>query len=838
MLHRLLTITVAAVLYSNAAAFDTVIDIPPATSLAGLQSNTQVNVLDGADLSSLLVPSGLMGVELNVSGGSISGTADIQSGANYVTDGSIATLYVRSSSVQVSGGIISNLWIGASGSGVMYNGESNNALATPGGILDINDGTIHDVVSAGTTGSVNPEIPVGVTTIRGGLLRDVSVFRRGEVRIEGGRTTGEINVTDGVLNMSGGRVENLTGIFGGFRRNNLKHQGTFNLSGGELFGGFGVEGADSINPGSKLNISGGVFGRLNRVDSGGSLKLHGAEFLLNGAPVSGPINPTGDYVLTGTLSDGSVVILSSATSDLFAAGTLEIVPTAVPVAAPVINAPSDLAPRGLRAGQTLNLGDGAAIGYHFAAVDATLNMTGGSIDYGAELIGSQANLQGGTVSDALVAYAGSTVNIDGSTVGDFARVRSGASLNLTNGRLGGSSTFEAGSDFVMSGGATGLLTTVHGDAVISGGVVGRRLSMQPGSSLELRGGEFRLNGNPVSGSTTFISGDVLTGVLSDGTPVLFGVGDSLRTFTITETAIPDALLTPIVSPAAPTPRGLRNGQSFTLQAGAVTVDDFTSLGAEIVVNGGQIASRFEANDTRINSRSGSIGSDATLFGNSELIVRGGCIGDNLTVRGGATLTQIGGAIGTVALTAGATLNVAGGVFGGQPDDLAGQDFWAPAGSAINLFGVSFTQNGVDLLANIGLGESVVVTNKSAALDGVLADGSEFGLVAGGRARTIGNGAFTLTKLLLGDFNHDGVVNAADYTVWRDSEGQEIAAGAGADHDFDGMVTASDHEVWAANYGRSFSALASLGVPEPVSAGLTALACVLGWAPQSRRRCHA
>jgi hypothetical protein len=121
---------------------------------------------------------------------------------------------------------------------------------------------------------------------------------------------------------------------------------------------------------------------------------------------------------------------------------------------------------------------------------------------------------------------------------------------------------------------------------------------------------------------------------------------------------------------------------------------------------------------------------------------------------------------------------------------------------------------------------------------VLADGSEFGLLAGGRGRTIGNGTFTLTKLLLGDFNYDGFVNAADYTVWRDSEGLEVAAGTGADHDFDGVITVSDHEVWAANYGRTFTAIASVSIPEPGAAGLAMLAALLSQATKSRRRLQA
>ncbi|QDV72095.1 DUF4832 domain-containing protein [Botrimarina mediterranea] len=60
--------------------------------------------------------------------------------------------------------------------------------------------------------------------------------------------------------------------------------------------------------------------------------------------------------------------------------------------------------------------------------------------------------------------------------------------------------------------------------------------------------------------------------------------------------------------------------------------------------------------------------------------------------------------------------------------------------------------------------------------------------------------------LLGDFNNDGVVNAADYTVWRD-------AGMGA----------AEYGQWAANYGAVLPA-AALSVPEP---GTLVIAIVSG-----------
>lgn len=55
--------------------------------------------------------------------------------------------------------------------------------------------------------------------------------------------------------------------------------------------------------------------------------------------------------------------------------------------------------------------------------------------------------------------------------------------------------------------------------------------------------------------------------------------------------------------------------------------------------------------------------------------------------------------------------------------------------------------------------------------------------------------------LLGDYNLDGTVNAADYTVWRDSLGQ-TGADLPADGDNSGTVDTSDYMLWRNNFGAS------------------------------------
>lgn len=60
-------------------------------------------------------------------------------------------------------------------------------------------------------------------------------------------------------------------------------------------------------------------------------------------------------------------------------------------------------------------------------------------------------------------------------------------------------------------------------------------------------------------------------------------------------------------------------------------------------------------------------------------------------------------------------------------------------------------------------------------------------------------------ILPGDYNRDGRVDAADSTVWRDQNGEEVPVGSGADGDHDGRVDDEDQAIWRANYGRRATA---------------------------------
>lgn len=79
-------------------------------------------------------------------------------------------------------------------------------------------------------------------------------------------------------------------------------------------------------------------------------------------------------------------------------------------------------------------------------------------------------------------------------------------------------------------------------------------------------------------------------------------------------------------------------------------------------------------------------------------------------------------------------------------------------------------------------------------------------------------------LFAGDYNDDGTVDAADYTVWRDSLGGE--AGVLANDIDGGIIGVAQYDTWKANFGLAEAGGGSFGasaVPEPGALALFGLA---------------
>jgi len=88
-------------------------------------------------------------------------------------------------------------------------------------------------------------------------------------------------------------------------------------------------------------------------------------------------------------------------------------------------------------------------------------------------------------------------------------------------------------------------------------------------------------------------------------------------------------------------------------------------------------------------------------------------------------------------------------------------------------------------------------------------------------------------VVLGDYNGNGTVDAADYVVWRDNPASLINEGASI-----GMVDQADYDFWKANFGQpavGSGAIVAGAVPEPGALSLLAIAAAAGVMRFTNRR---
>ena len=160
----------------------------------------------------------------------------------------------------------------------------------------------------------------------------------------------------------------------------------------------------------------------------------------------------------------------------------------------------------------------------------------------------------------------------------------------------------------------------------------------------------------------------------------------------------------------------------------------------------------------------------------------------------------------------------------------------PTAPGANLLSITFGPS-IDALGTFGIyalnsgSDSTIWTD--AASDPVNHSHDFINVPSGGEPVRIANVIVTSVA----DYNRNGTVDAADYTVWRNTLG-EMGTGLDADGDASGTVDDDDYDVWKTHFGEiagSGSGGASpyhAAVPEPASAILAAVAAVavisVGW----------
>jgi hypothetical protein len=103
----------------------------------------------------------------------------------------------------------------------------------------------------------------------------------------------------------------------------------------------------------------------------------------------------------------------------------------------------------------------------------------------------------------------------------------------------------------------------------------------------------------------------------------------------------------------------------------------------------------------------------------------------------------------------------------------------------------------------------------------------------GLPHAIAVGVGTALPMQDGDYDGNGTVGPEDYVLWRDTSGQNVDPGTGADGSGNGTVGPEDYDFWLERFGNG-GATTGAAVPEPAACTLWMMAtlCALG---SARRR---
>lgn len=437
---------------------------------------------------------------------------------------------------------------------------------------------------------------------------------------------------------------------------------------------------------------------------------------------------------------------------------------------------------------------------------------------------SNLNVTGGELAgNTLALTSGVIARFESAGTGNFtAGVTNpaGARIYVTDGTLAAGTTLTNGGELNLYGAAA----TVNGTGVTNSGLIA---------------GNGRINAlitNNIAGQVRVPSGQRLEILGASGTSIndgLIDVDGGTIEFGRPLTNSSGSPSTGLIAARDATLRfnaGLSNSGALTFSSGVSDVfGDITNLSnlttpGRIIVTGGAQANFF---DDVVNSGSIQVSASGTL--KSTAVFLGSLSGNGVAGTGQVFIegdARPGFSPGTMAFGG----DVSFGPLSTLNIELAGP----AAGTQYDRVTVAQTAslNGslnVSLLGGYrpAIGTSFQVVSATGGLTGVFAT-ETLPELAGGASWSVVYGANSVTLEVggvLGDFNRDGRVDTADYSVWRDQLGSNSPA---SDASGNGAVDQADFNIWKANFGQvaalggsSFGSAAA--VPEPAGLALLGLA---------------
>lgn len=506
-------------------------------------------------------------------------------------------------------------------------------------------------------------------------------------------------------------------------------------------------------------------------------------------------------------------------------------------------------------GGTLDIGTHTE---HVGSVTLTSGTISGST--GATLIGSNMTLSAGSISVPF-STTGAITKATSGTVTDTAPI-SATTLTVNAGTLDAQGGIQA-------------LIVLHGSAQLKArGTISGGSSTVSTSTVTL------------TGNTTFSGATSLSGTLEVGSQTAsFATGNvpQIGTATIAGGLIssPDGyqLSTGIsgygtVSSAITSSN--TSGQSISASGGTLSIGTFAAADSLSAYTGSLAANALALN--LFSSGFTTLGSSATLTGGSINSINGVRVKSGKSLSGYGAITGPLDNQGTVAGGSGSNfLHLTDAVtgIGAFQQNISFESSYSPGDGIAS---VSFSGNTVFAptsllkveLSGTGLSHDHITDTGSLTLGGTLnvsllggfipGAGQSFDLLDFDPANTTGTFAtlqlpaltaglyWNTTRLytdgvlsigLQGDYDGNGVVDAADYVVYRHTLGQ-IGTALAADGNANGVIDPGDFDFWRAHFAHTNGISSSLGgtaAPEPATLLMLVIVSIAGWVRRSDRSHH-